>query len=302
MASLIELLAQVKSGELTEACKKKGKKKSKKKEKLDEAIEMCSKCGNTFDNEAHDSCPHCAYGLAEGEDCETMKANIAKMKKNISDAQASFSDPAQAYGDPQILGMEDALRKLETTYKKECSTMNESVLTTEALETIIEMVENDSLTEAETNELIESIDAIFNNILEEAIDTSYEEDEEDETYDASDDYDDYYECTECSWKGSELDLDEDGNCPKCGSEVQEIPETEDDALEDLNEAKMLNKTPPSVRRAAKKYAKSAKGKKSKKLMARKRKKYASKIKKCAEKDGMSFSFRNMRCTKARERR
>lgn len=100
----------------------------------------------------------------------------------------------------------------------------------DALETILEMVEEGVLTTDETLELETSIESIFNNVLEESQETDY-----DEYYDEGDDY---YECTECDWEGLELDLDEDGDCPECGSEVEEIPESEDDHLE-LNEAKVI---------------------------------------------------------------
>ena len=67
------------------------------------------------------------------------------------------------------------------------------------------------------------------------------------------------------------------------------------------EAAMLNKTPPAVKKAAKAYARSASGKKAKKVSAKKRAKYASKINACSEK-GKTFSFKAMTCVKSKKQR
>ena len=64
---------------------------------------------------------------------------------------------------------------------------------------------------------------------------------------------------------------------------------------------MLNKTPPAVKKAAKAYARSASGKKAKKISAKKRAKYASKINACSEK-GKTFSFKSMTCIKSKKQR
>lgn len=254
--------------------------------------------------------------------------------------------------------------------------------TLEALETMLEMVEENALTIDETKNLTEAIEEIFNNVLEEAIyvvdaqetdyDDYYEDDDYDEDEDEDDDYDydeddDYYECTECEWSGSELDLDQDANCPECGAEVEKIPELEDDEEEmneptvnvsgvkwdtdhkedlenlsntvtltlpsdypdmdkeelsdwiekelsnefnfahngweshELNESMTLNKTTAKQRMQAKKYRNSASGKKAAKLVAKKRKKYATKISRCSGK-GKTFSLKTMSCVKSKKRR
>ena len=69
--------------------------------------------------------------------------------------------------------------------KKEKDLIKESYVS--SLEAILEMVENDSLNEEENSELIESIDIIFNNILDEDGDEDCECDGEDENCECDDD-------------------------------------------------------------------------------------------------------------------
>ncbi len=190
-------------------------------------------------------------------------------------------------------------------------------LNIEALSTILEMVKSNSLTSDEIKLLASTIEYTFTSIME-----SDEEDYEEE--------ESSYTCTECEWSGLESDLDEDGNCPECGSTVAEESECEcedcgwtgleSDLDEDGNcpecggivseisydddemyESNMLNKTPPDVKRAAKSYARSAKGKKAVKNANKKRAKFAAKIDSCAEK-GKTFSFKEMTCVKPKKRR
>lgn len=75
--------------------------------------------------------------------------------------------------------------------KKEKDLIKESYVS--SLEAILEMVENDSLNEEENSELIESIDIIFNNILDEDGDEDGDEDcecdGEDENCECDDDLD-----------------------------------------------------------------------------------------------------------------
>lgn len=190
-------------------------------------------------------------------------------------------------------------------------------LTIEALETIIEMVKTNSLTLREQDELMESIETVFNNVA----DDDYEETSS------------YYTCSECGWEGSEPNTDDEGEniCPDCDSYVDEVYEDEDDEdydddeyedeeyddeeyddeddedeeyeddEDDMYESAMLNKTPPVVKKAAKAYARSASGKKAKKVSAKKRAKYASKINACSEK-GKTFSFKAMTCVKSKKQR
>lgn len=174
-------------------------------------------------------------------------------------------------------------------------------LTIEALETIIEMVKTNSLTLREQDELIESIETVFNNVA----DDDYEETSS------------HYTCSECGWEGSEPNTDDEGEniCPDCDSYVDEVYDDEDEDEDededyddeeeededDMYESAMLNKTPPAVKKAAKAYARSASGKKAKKVSAKKRAKYASKINACSEK-GKTFSFKSMTCIKSKKQR
>ena len=218
--------------------------------------------------------------------------------------------------------------------KKSKKPLKESTaLTIEALETIIEMVKTNSLTLREQDELMESIETVFNNVA----DDDYEETSS------------YYTCSECGWEGSEPNTDDEGEniCPDCDSYVDEVYDDEDedeydddeeeyddededeeyeddeeyddeyeyeyeddedeeeyddeDDEDDMYESAMLNKTPPAVKKAAKAYARSASGKKAKKSSAKKRAKYASKINACSEK-GKTFSFKAMTCVKSKKQR
>ena len=199
--------------------------------------------------------------------------------------------------------------------KKSKKPLKESTaLTIEALETIIEMVKTNSLTLREQDELIESIETVFNNVA----DDDYEEETSS-----------HYICNECGWEGSEPNTDDEGEniCPDCDSYVDEVYDDEDEDEEyededeeyddededeeyddedeeyedDMYESAMLNKTPPAVKKAAKAYARSASGKKAKKISAKKRAKYASKINACSEK-GKTFSFKAMTCVKSKKQR
>ncbi len=210
--------------------------------------------------------------------------------------------------------------------KKSKKPLKESTaLTIEALETIIEMVKTNSLTLREQDELMESIETVFNNVADDYEETSS-----------------HYTCSECGWEGSEPNTDDEGEniCPDCDSYVDEVYEDEDededyddedeyddeyddeyedeyeyeeddeyedeyeddeDEDDDMYESAMLNKTPPAVKKAAKAYARSASGKKAKKISAKKRAKYASKINACSEK-GKTFSFKSMTCIKSKKQR
>ena len=210
--------------------------------------------------------------------------------------------------------------------KKSKKPLKESTaLTIEALETIIEMVKTNSLTLREQDELIESIETVFNNVADDYEETSS-----------------HYTCSECGWEGSEPNTDDEGEniCPDCDSYVDEVYDDEDededyddeddeeyddedeeyddedeeyddedeeyddedeDEEDDMYESAMLNKTPPAVKKAAKAYARSASGKKAKKISAKKRAKYASKINACSEK-GKTFSFKSMTCIKSKKQR
>ena len=216
--------------------------------------------------------------------------------------------------------------------KKSKRPLKESTaLTIEALETIIEMVKTNSLTLREQDELMESIETVFNNVA----DDDYEEETSS-----------HYTCNECGWEGSEPNTDDEGEniCPDCDSYVDEVyddedeeyddedeeyddedeeyddedeeyddedeeyddedeeyEDDEDDEEDDMYESAMLNKTPPAVKKAAKAYARSASGKKAKKVSAKKRAKYASKINACSEK-GKTFSFKSMTCIKSKKQR
>ena len=185
--------------------------------------------------------------------------------------------------------------------KKSKKPLKESTaLTIEALETIIEMVKTNSLTLREQDELMESIETVFNNVA----DDDYEEETSS-----------YYTCSECGWEGSEPNTDDEGEniCPDCDSYVDEVYDDEDydnedeeyddedEDEDDMYESAMLNKTPPDVKKAAKAYARSASGKKAKKVSAKKRAKYASKINACSEK-GKTFSFKSMTCIKSKKQR
>ena len=74
---------------------------------------------------------------------------------------------------------------IQDDLKKEKDLIKESYVS--SLEAILEMVENDSLNEEENSELIESIDIIFNNILDEDGDEDCECDGEDENCECDDD-------------------------------------------------------------------------------------------------------------------
>lgn len=237
------------------------------------------------------------------------------------------SDVIEAYFD-----LQKATQKTSTHQK----------LTVEALQTFIEMVKTDSLTESETEELKSSIETIFNSVLSESYDEEYDSEYDDEISD-EEYYDDEeysedeevpeYICTNseededgelvCGWSGSEEELsynedEEDGVCPVCGSAVElvseEESEEEGDAVwdeedseedEDYSEEYVseatLHKTSPADKKASKMYKKSAAGKKSLKLNAKKRAKYATKISRCSE-TGKTFSFKTMSCVKPNKRR
>lgn len=239
------------------------------------------------------------------------------------------------YGPTDKFGAEDTI----DTYKedeKTCSecdnsefkisaVTNESETTAsisvEALETLIEMVKNDALNDAETAELVESIEAIFNNILVES--EHYDSEFEDEV----EEYEDEESEVCCDWTGTEDELDTDEEteefmCPSCGSSVSEYEdeesgetmfscnddfcesEEEDEESEEdeyMEEGAMLNKSTMAEKKAAKMYARSAAGKKTLKLVAKKRNKYATQIEKCAGK-GKTFSFKKMTCVTSKKQR
>lgn len=175
------------------------------------------------------------------------------------------------------------------TKKKTKKNIEANDLTVEALTTILEMVESDALTSDEIKILASTVEYTFSNILESAEEDYEEEELEDDLL---------YTCNDCGWEGYESDLDEDGNCPECGGFTSEAPYEDED---EMFESNMLNKTPADVKRAAKSYAKSAKGKKTVKNANRKRAKFAAKIDSCAEK-GKTFSFKEMTCVKPKKRR
>ena len=301
MADLRELLAQVENGTLEEK-----KKCKKKKKKLEESMETCSKCDEAYDNEAHDTCPNCEYGMIESDE-----------------------------------------------------------LTLDALESILEMVEEDSLTELEEENLIEAIDGVFNSILNDdyivefssmsagdvskvkkivsgkVVDASKYSNTganegtdavlvskgtkvknkagEEESFgpyaDAADDLDAAgFKVNSVSGgylilKESE-DEDCDGevcfDCGECVDELNEEYKCEDcasmnESEEEISEAQKLKKSSVKAKKAAKKYAKTAAGKKAKLKTKKKRKKFADKIAACEEK-GKSFSIRTKRCRNAKETR
>ena len=330
MASLKELLEQVETSQLDEACKKKGKKKSKKKEKLSEAgadnLEMCANCNTLYDTDENENCPSCGGTEIVKEAFEAIQDECEEKA-----FEAGLDPRGDTYGD---------FMTFVENCKKEKQNLGEATIN--ALESILEMVEEDALTKSETEELMEAIEDIFNNLLE-SVDEDYEEE------------DDYYSCTECDWSGYESEMVEEDTCPECGAEAtddesyiftcndddeqgcdwegseDELVENEDGDLvcphcgssvsevsyededdyeededdyeedEELEEGMMLKKSTAAEKKAAKAYARSAKGKKTLKLQAKKRKKYATKISRCSEK-GKTFSFREMTCIKSKKRR
>jgi len=152
----------------------------------------------------------------------------------------------------------------------------------EMIESVIEMIEFNSLSTDEMDVLTESIEDIFNGILKESVifDEMTCEDDEDQ-------------CEECGDCTSEDELDaNEGMCKSCWAE---------EAGESPLEEAMLKRTSAKKRKAAKAYARSAKGKKAMKLNAKKRKKYATKITRCKGK-GKTFSFKKMTCVKPKKRR
>lgn len=209
-----------------------------------------------------------------------------------------------------------------------------NALTVEALSALLDMVNNGSLTEAEVIELQASIETVFNNVLEESYDDEeydysdeYEDEysdeyEDDEYSDEDEEYTPEFVCTneECDWEGYAEELTEEGTCPACGSEVtgpeynneesEEEAETawandEEEYEEEYEDEEMkesiLNKTTAADKKASKAYRKSAEGKKSLKLSAKKRAKYATKISRCSE-AGKTFSFKTLSCVKPNKRR
>jgi hypothetical protein len=240
----------------------------------------CKDCGSTF------GCGHdriSAMDKCEGDEiCEQEQGCKECKSTNIVEVDEKGKELTEAC---------KKKGKKKSKKEKKLDESNELVENRlDALESILEMVEEDALTSDETLELETSIEAIFNNVLEESQEIDY-----DEYYDEGDDY---YRCTECDWEGSELDLDEDGNCPKCGAEVEEISEAEDDHLE---EGITLKKTTSKQRAKAKRYRNSAAGKKALKLNLKKRKKYSKRISACAGK-GKTFSMKKKTCIKSKKRR
>ncbi len=230
-----------------------------------------------------------------------------------------------------MASLRELLNKVDGSLNETESTTSRE-LTVEALEALIDMVKGDALTESEITELKTSIETVFNNVMTESYD-------EDEYYDGDDyadtetgEYGEYvdpdaeeyptpdFACTnpDCGWEGYAAELTEEGNCPECGSEVEEVfvsdeepgdevwDDEEDSEIdysyddEDLEES-LLNKTSAHDKKASKMYKKSAAGKKSMKLNAKKRAKYATKISRCSEK-GKTFSFKTMSCVKSNKRR
>ena len=212
---------------------------------------------------------------------------------------------------------------------------------TEELKSSIESIFNNVLTESydEEDEYSEGdeYDPDYNN---EIGDEDYAEEdeysEEDEDYAEEDEYSEEDEVTpefactneECEWSGSadelsynEEDEEAEGICPVCGSAVEQLSDEEgsdedddsvwdeegsddDYSLEDEEgelEESLLNKTSAHDKKASKMYNQSAAGKKSMKLNAKKRAKYATKISRCSE-AGKTFSFKAMACVKSNKRR
>lgn len=227
-------------------------------------------------------------------------------------------------------------KKESKTAKKGVSAgvAEKNALTVEALSALLDMANNGSLTEAEVIELQASIETVFNNVLEESYDDeeygySDEDEYEDEEYSDEDEYSEDEEeympefvCTneECEWEGEAEELTDEGTCPVCGSEVtgpeynneeseEEAEESwandeyeyEEDYEDEEMKESILNKTAAADKKASKAYRKSAEGKKSLKLSAKKRAKYATKISRCSE-AGKTFSFKTMSCVKPNKRR
>jgi len=211
------------------------------------------------------------------------------------------------------------------------------------------MVEEDALTESETAELIESIEAIFNNILEESEDEDCDGEVCFTCGECVDEVNGEYECEDCVQEKAEYEADRmneskvevsgiewDNDEKEVDDEdldstvVIDIDEDElddnytiEDAIEDkldsvyglahkgwesytileskIEEGMTLKKTTSKQKMKAKKYRNSAAGKKTMKLAAKKRKKYATKISRCAEK-GKTFSLKKMTCVKSKKRR
>ncbi len=225
----------------------------------------------------------------------------------------------------ELMAKQENLVKTNKRPGKEVKTITENNLTLDALTTILEMVENDALTSDEVTSLQETIEYIFNNILESEDEEYTDDEDEDDEYTADDEEEEYtddeeiyYTCDneECGWSGTESELveneDADMVCPECGSYVSEDAEDEDsyedsededsyEDSEDLEEGMVLNKTSMADKKASKQYARSAAGKKTLKLQAKKRSKYATKIARCTEK-GKTFSFKEMTCVKPKKRR
>jgi hypothetical protein len=149
-------------------------------------------------------------------------------------------------------------------------------LTIDQLKTLKEMIENDAMTKIELAELSESIKTIFSALLEENQDNLIN---------------DLYEDLEV--------LDE------MFSELNESINNELDlrelVVDRIDETQFLHKTPMSVRLKARKYAKSAKGKKARLKILKLRKRFKNKIKFC-NKRGMNFSFKFFKCLKKKKRK
>lgn len=168
-------------------------------------------------------------------------------------------------------------------------------LIVESLESLVEMVENDSLSDLEIAELVESIEDIFNSVLEEENKLLDYDDDEMKTVDYHG-----YTCKVLEVLDDSVIIEfPDGEQKEV--EFEELQQQDDMVKSIVTESKLLNRTSMKDRMKARKYSKTAAGKKSKRLAAKKRKKYAQRISRCAEK-GKSFSFKTMSCTLKKHRR
>src|SRR5574344_700699 len=80
----------------------------------------------------------------------------------------------------ELLGNVEGERVQKSQETTQTTLSSKQKLTVEALQTFIEMVKTDSLTESETEELKSSIESIFNNVLTESYDEEDENSEGDE--------------------------------------------------------------------------------------------------------------------------
>ena len=153
----------------------------------------------------------------------------------------------------ELLGNVEGKKVQKSQETTQTTLSTQQKLTVEALQTFIEMVKTDSLTESETEELKSSIESIFNNVLTESYDEEdeYSEGDEydpdynneigDEDYAEEDGYSEEDEVTpefactneECEWSGSadelsynEEDEEAEGVCPVCGSSVEQLSDEE----------------------------------------------------------------------------